>query len=105
MILHEPVERWPLCDCLVSFASDRFPLEKAVAYVELRRPYLINDVVSQYTLLDRRKVYAMLSDSGIRIPNHIVVSRDGFGGKNADAFLEADEYVEMDGVRIYKVLK
>ena len=30
-ILEEPPERWPQCDCLLSWHSDGFPLKKAQA--------------------------------------------------------------------------
>ena len=43
-ILHDPVEKWPIVHALISFQSERFPLEKAVQYAELRKPYLVNDL-------------------------------------------------------------
>lgn len=43
VILNEEVDTWPLCDVLLSWHSEGFPLRKAQAYVELRRPFLIND--------------------------------------------------------------
>jgi len=51
--VQEPVENWPLCDCLISFHSKGFPLEKAVMYTELRRPFVINDLYMQYKLQNR----------------------------------------------------
>jgi hypothetical protein len=60
MILEEPIEAWPLCDCLLSWHSDGFPLAKAQAYVQARRPFCVNDMMSQDRLLDRREVYRIL---------------------------------------------
>lgn len=56
MILHDPIDQWPLCDALISFYSGGFPLDKAIRYAKLRRPYLINDLESQYMLMDRLHV-------------------------------------------------
>jgi len=55
--MQEPVENWPLCDCLISFHSKGFPLEKAVMYTELRRPLVINDLYMQYKLQSRSVVW------------------------------------------------
>ena len=46
----EPVDKWPVCDCLISFHSKGFPLEKAVSYAELVRPYIINNLRKQFDL-------------------------------------------------------
>jgi len=40
--------------------TDGFPLRKAQQYVMLRKPYLVNDVMAQDILLDRRRVYRTL---------------------------------------------
>lgn len=59
VILNDPIEEWPICDCLLAFFSMGFPLKKAVTYSKLRRPFLINDLESQYDLLNRF-VYVLL---------------------------------------------
>ncbi len=53
VILYQPVDEWPVVDCLVAFYSDGFPLDKAIAYVDLRQPMVVNDLQEQYTLMDR----------------------------------------------------
>ena len=53
VILNKSIEEWPLCDCLISFYSKGFPLDKAIAYVNLRHPFVINDLEMQYSLMDR----------------------------------------------------
>lgn len=50
------MDKWPRCDCLISFHSKGFPLEKALAYSELVRPFIINNLRKQFDLQDRRKV-------------------------------------------------
>ena len=90
-ILNDPVEKWPLCDCLISFHSkveinsknlkqnlkinptkiiiiQGFPLEKAIEYENLRKPFVINDLEKQWDIQDRVKVYQTLTDNGIETP-------------------------------------
>ena len=59
-IQEQPPEAWPQCDCLLSWHSDGFPLKKAQAYVQLRRPFCVNDLQQVEMLMDRRKVYKTL---------------------------------------------
>lgn len=56
-ILNQPVDTWPIVECLIAFYSNHYPLEKALEYIRLRKPFLINDPAMQSTLSDRRKVY------------------------------------------------
>lgn len=44
MILEDPIEVWPIVECFISFYSDGFPLNKAISYSELRKPFMINDL-------------------------------------------------------------
>lgn len=76
VILREPVQNWPICDCLVSFHSKGFPLEKAIEYAQLRNPFVLNNLHMQYDIQDRRRVYAILDKEGIEIPRYAVLDRD-----------------------------
>ena len=103
VILASPIADWPLCDVLLAWHSDGFPLAKAQAYASLRRPYLINDLHLQDLLLDRRAVYATLATAGIPVPTHVVIDRDGLAaGADPDGFVETEDYVEVRGTRIHK---
>uniref|UniRef100_A0A803ML41 Inositol hexakisphosphate and diphosphoinositol-pentakisphosphate kinase n=1 Tax=Chenopodium quinoa TaxID=63459 RepID=A0A803ML41_CHEQI len=42
VILEDPIESWPLCDCLIAFYSTGYPLEKVEAYAALRKYALVN---------------------------------------------------------------
>ncbi|XP_060764542.1 inositol hexakisphosphate and diphosphoinositol-pentakisphosphate kinase 2 isoform X2 [Neoarius graeffei] len=96
VILSEPVENWPLCDCLISFHSKGFPLDKAVAYEKLRNPFVINDLDLQYCIQDRREVYQILKAEGIQLPRYAVLNRDPARPEECN-LIEGEDHVEVNG--------
>ncbi|XP_050009413.1 inositol hexakisphosphate and diphosphoinositol-pentakisphosphate kinase 2 isoform X14 [Alexandromys fortis] len=96
VILNEPVENWPLCDCLISFHSKGFPLDKAVAYAKLRNPFVINDLNMQYLIQDRRDVYSILQAEGILLPRYAILNRDPNNPKEC-SLIEGEDHVEVNG--------
>lgn len=82
-IFNQGVETWPVVEVLITFYSTRFPTEKALEYIKLRKPFLINDLAMDPILKDRRNVYELLESIGIDVPNHVFVMRkDGEEEKN-----------------------
>ncbi|XP_016350702.1 inositol hexakisphosphate and diphosphoinositol-pentakisphosphate kinase 2-like isoform X5 [Sinocyclocheilus anshuiensis] len=96
VILNEPVEKWPLCDCLISFHSKGFPLDKAVSYTKLRNPLLINDLNMQYYIQDRREVYRILQEEGVDLPRYAVLNRDPDNPDECN-LVEGEDQVEVNG--------
>ncbi|TWW67639.1 Inositol hexakisphosphate and diphosphoinositol-pentakisphosphate kinase 1 [Takifugu flavidus] len=96
VILNEPVDKWPLCDCLISFHSKGFPLDKAVSYATLRNPLLINDLNMQYYIQDRREVYRILQEEGIDLPRYAVLNRDPDKPDECN-LVEGEDHVEVNG--------
>ncbi|XP_056592987.1 inositol hexakisphosphate and diphosphoinositol-pentakisphosphate kinase 2 isoform X3 [Triplophysa dalaica] len=96
VILNEPVGNWPLCDCLISFHSKGFPLDKAVAYEKLRNPFVINNLDMQYRIQDRREVYGILKAEGIQLPRYAVLNRDPDSPEECN-LVEGEDHVEVNG--------
>uniref|UniRef100_A0A1A8C4M4 Inositol hexakisphosphate and diphosphoinositol-pentakisphosphate kinase n=1 Tax=Nothobranchius kadleci TaxID=1051664 RepID=A0A1A8C4M4_NOTKA len=101
IILNEPVDKWPLCDCLISFHSKGFPLDKAVSYAKLRNPLHINDLNMQYYIQDRREVYRILQEEGIELPRYAVLNRDPDKPDECN-LVEGEDHVEVNGEMFQK---
>ncbi|XP_060827960.1 inositol hexakisphosphate and diphosphoinositol-pentakisphosphate kinase 2 isoform X4 [Bombus pascuorum] len=101
VILKESVEDWPIVDCLISFHSKGFPLDKAINYANLRNPFIINNLPMQYDIQDRRRVYAILESEGIEIPRYAVLDRDSSDPKHHE-LVESEDHVEVNGVTFNK---
>ena len=72
MILNEAPETWPICDALLSFFSSGFPLDRAIAYAKLRKPFVINDLEQQILLQDRVYTHKVLQNAGVNVPKYEV---------------------------------
>ena len=98
MIQDEEVENWPVCDFLISFFSDGFPLDKAIAYVKLRKPFVVNDLPMQKILWDRRICLRILDKMGVPTPDRLEVNRDG--GPRLESAQLADHVQKLSGVKL-----
>ncbi|XP_056016009.1 inositol hexakisphosphate and diphosphoinositol-pentakisphosphate kinase 2-like isoform X4 [Ostrea edulis] len=101
VILNKSIEEWPVVDVLISFFSAGFPLDKAIQYTQLRQPFVINDLESQYTLLDRREVYKTLFENEILHPRYTVLNRKADDTTDSQIVM-SDDSIEVDGETFHK---
>eukprot|EP00045_Choanoeca_perplexa_P014496 m.170651 g.170651 ORF g.170651 m.170651 type:complete len:1136 (-) comp16695_c0_seq3:167-3574(-) len=110
LLFDAPVEHWPLCDCLIAFysgglehelgspkpglSSQRYPLSKVESYVELRKPFVLNDLALQHSLLDRREVYEILEKNDIPVPPYAILDRTN--DPDVDV-TEREDAIEING--------
>ena len=85
-------------DFLISFFSDGFPLDKAIAYNHLRKPFSINDLPMQKILWDRRICLRVLDSMGVPTPKRVEVNRDG--GPTLESAQLAEHVYRCSGVRL-----
>jgi hypothetical protein len=110
ILLNDPPSSWPKCDALIAFFSKGYPLQKVKEYVKICKPYVLNDLDMQEVIQDRRRVYDTLEGSGIDVPRHVYLSRDGYkstgsgdgNGSNDQEVIEHDDYIVVNGITIQK---
>ncbi|GAN09799.1 inositol hexakisphosphate kinase/inositol pyrophosphate synthase [Mucor ambiguus] len=78
-----------------------FPLDKAIEYVKLRKPFTVNDVCMQSLLWDRRIVLAVLDAVGVPTPPRLVISRDGGAKVDPEA---ARAFHQVSGMDIHRIM-
>ncbi|GFN15164.1 inositol polyphosphate kinase VIP1 [Aspergillus tubingensis] len=98
VILDEAVENWPICEYLIAFFSDGFPLDKAIAYARLRKPFCVNDLPMQKVLWDRRLCLKILDQMSVPTPKRLEVNRDG--GPTLESPELAEHVYNLTGVKL-----
>jgi len=100
VILNEEVTAWPKVQCLISFYSRGFPLDKAIDYVKLVQPVELNKLEMQKKLKDRVAVYETLRAYEVPVPHYTYI--DHTDSSKEHSFEEEDDYIVYDGHRINK---
>ena len=102
MLMERDVSQWPKVDVVMFKRSSDMPMAKIEAFCKMHRPLLINDIVTQHTILsDRRLVYKTLQREGVPVPEHVVMNRDG-PESSWTPLEEYEDYIVVDGERIDK---
>ena len=96
IIYNLDIEDWAIVDALIIFFSNGFPFTKALKYINLRKPFLINDFEMQKIFWDRRKVYQMLVDNDIPTPYHLVVDRGEEINNDGESSLKMNSSMEIE---------
>jgi inositol hexakisphosphate/diphosphoinositol-pentakisphosphate kinase len=92
----EAIENWPECDFLISFYSTGFPLQKAIDYVDLRKPICVNNLPLQQLLLDRRCVLKILDEIEVPTPRRFVSQAEDLPNVSEDLIEFVEEQFGLD---------
>ena len=113
IIFRLKIDKWPLVDALIIFYSDGFPYNKRLKYINLSKPFLINDFEMQKVFWDRTKVLKILEEAEIPTPAHIIIdeceeiNNDGENNVNNELNTseEKEKKVESYKKQINKLMK
>ena len=75
LIFCQEVENWPIVEAMIVFFSTGFPFNKVLDYINLRKPFLVNDFESQKIFWDRREITKKLKEFNIPTPESIIIDR------------------------------
>ena len=75
-----------------------FPLDKAIKYVKLRKPFVVNDLAMQKVLWDRRLCLRILDQMAVPTPFRLEVNRDG--GPRLESAEVADIVKRLSGLEL-----
>lgn len=119
LILNKNIIEWPLVDALVTFFHLPLPFDKIFEYAKMWNIYSVNNLLMQYSLLDRRIVYKILERGGVTVPEFVILTR--FSTNFSDelcvylktyynininfpinSICEYNDYIEVENKRIYK---
>lgn len=107
ILFKEQIEKWPIVEALIIFFSNGFPFNKALDYVKLRKPFLINDFENQKIFWDRRNVFKILTSHGVPTPNYIIFNRgevidNDFEKGTNEKLKDSEEEIEAMIKKYYK---
>ena len=113
IIFKTEIEKWPIVDALIIFYSDGFPFNKGLKYINLRKPFLINDFEMQKVFWDRVKVLRILEEAKIPTPSHIIIDgheeinndRENIVNNDLNTSEEKEKKVESYKKQINKLMK
>ena len=75
LIFCKEIENWPIVESMIVFFSTGFPFNKVLDYINLRKPFLVNDFESQKIFWDRREITKKLKEFNIPTPESIIIDR------------------------------
>lgn len=102
LIINKPIEEWPVCQCLIAFASKGFPLDKCIQYCKAVNPIVINSLEAQNTLMDRCAVYRTMTEWGVPCPEYAIIDHSTIQPNGPNVLVETDDGIVYNGHRVNK---